>query len=41
MSIASEIQRINNNIAAAYTACSDKGAVLPQIQNSDIFDVYR
>lgn len=35
MSIASEITRINNNIASAYTACSNKGATLPATQNSD------
>ena len=35
MSIASEISRINQNIAAAYTACSDKGATMPAAQNSD------
>lgn len=34
MSIASEIERIESNIAAAYTACSSKGAALPQVQNS-------
>ena len=34
MSIASEITRINTNIAAAYTACGDKGATMPQTQNS-------
>lgn len=34
MSIASEIQRIKNNIATAYTACSDKGATMPITQNS-------
>lgn len=34
MTIASEITRINNNIAAAYTALSDKGATLPATQNS-------
>lgn len=34
MSIASEIARIRNNIAAAYSACSDQGAPLPQTQNS-------
>ena len=34
MSIASEISRINQNISAAYTACSDKGATLPAAQNS-------
>lgn len=34
MTIASEITRINNNIASAYTALSDKGATLPATQNS-------
>ena len=34
LSIASEITRINTNIAAAYTACGNKGANLPQVQNS-------
>lgn len=34
MTIASEITRINNNIAAAYSACSNKGASLPNTQNS-------
>ena len=34
MSIASEITRINNNIAAAYTAANGKGATLPVTQNS-------
>ena len=34
LSIASEITRINQNIAAAYTACSDKGATMPTAQNS-------
>lgn len=34
MSIASEITRINNNISAAYTACNNKGATMPQTQNS-------
>ena len=29
MSIASEITRINNNIAGAYTACNSKGATMP------------
>ena len=33
MSIASEIQRIKNNIANAYTACTNKGATLPVTQN--------
>lgn len=35
MSIASEIQRIKNNIAAAYSACESKGADLPQLKNSN------
>ena len=34
MSIASEITRINNNIAAAYTAIGNKGGTLPLTQNS-------
>lgn len=34
MTIASEIQRIKNNIANAYSACQTKGAELPVIQNS-------
>ena len=34
MSIASEITRITNNVAAAYTAASGKGATLPATQNS-------
>ena len=34
MSIASEITRINNNIAAAYTAIDNKGGTLPLTQNS-------
>lgn len=34
MTIASEITRINGNIAAAYTALSDKGATMPAAQNS-------
>ena len=34
MSIASEITRINGNIAAAYTALDGKGATLPATQNS-------
>lgn len=34
MSIASQIQRINNNIAAAYTVASGKGATMPATQNS-------
>ena len=35
MSIASEITRINTNIAAAYSACDDKGATMPATENSD------
>ena len=34
MSIASEITRINTNIAAAYDVCEDKGATMPLAQNS-------
>lgn len=34
MTIASEITRIKNNIASAYTILSDKGATLPAAQNS-------
>lgn len=34
MSITGEIARINQNIASAYTACSNKGAAMPQSQNS-------
>ena len=34
MTIASEIQRIKNNIASAYTACTNKGANIPSTQNS-------
>lgn len=34
MSVTSEIQRIQNNIAAAYTVASDKGATLPLTENS-------
>lgn len=34
MTIASEITRIQNNIAAAYTAASNKGATLPATENS-------
>lgn len=35
MSIASEITRINNNIASAYSQCQSKGATMPATQNSD------
>ena len=34
MTIASEITRINTNIANAYTACNGKGATMPATQNS-------
>ena len=34
MSIQSEINRIKNNLAAAYTAASEKGATMPSQQNS-------
>lgn len=34
MTIASEITRINGNIAAAYTAANNKGATIPATQNS-------
>ena len=34
MSIASEIQRIKNNIANAYSACQEKGANIPSNKNS-------
>lgn len=34
MSIASEITRINSNIASAYTSCANKGATMPSTQNS-------
>lgn len=34
MTIASEITRIKNNIASAYTALSDKGATMPATQDS-------
>lgn len=34
MTIASEITRINNNIASAYTAVNNKGGTLPETQNS-------
>lgn len=35
MSITSEITRIKNNIQQAYLACETKGAILPEIQNSE------
>lgn len=35
MTIASEIQRIQTNIANAYTACNNKGATMPATQDSD------
>lgn len=34
MSIASEITRIKNNIASAYTECNNQGATMPTNQNS-------
>ena len=34
MSIVSEINRINTNIANAYSKCNEKGATMPQTQNS-------
>ena len=34
MSIVSEIQRINTNIANSYTAVDNKNGTLPQVQNS-------
>ena len=34
MSISSQITRIKNNIASAYTACSNQGATMPTTQNS-------
>ncbi len=33
MSIQSEINRINDNVAAAYSALEDKGAILPETRN--------
>ena len=35
MSIVTEIERIKTNIANAYTACEGKGAMLPEILNSE------
>lgn len=35
MSIVSEINRINTNIANAYSKCNEKGATMPQVQNSN------
>lgn len=35
MTIASEIQRIQTNIANSYMACNDKGATMPATQDSD------
>ena len=34
MSIQSQIQRISDNIAAAFSALGEKGATLPEVQNS-------
>lgn len=38
MTIQTEITRIQTNIANAYTACDNKGATLPQTQNSANLD---
>lgn len=35
MSIQSEINRINSNIADTYTALGERGATMPSVQNSD------
>ena len=35
MSIADQITRIKNNIAASYAECSAKGATLPTTENSE------
>lgn len=35
MAVVDEINRIKNNIANAYTACENKGAVIPENANSD------
>ena len=35
ISIASQIERIKNNIAAAYSVCERKDATMPQLQNSN------
>ena len=35
MSIQSEIDRINGNVASTYTALSEMGATMPETQNSD------
>ena len=35
MTIQSEIDRINTNIENAYTVCNNKGATMPQTQNSE------
>ena len=35
MSVTTEIIRLQNCVSNAYTACSNKGATLPQFQNSD------
>lgn len=35
MSVTTEIIRLQNCVSNAYTACSNKGATLPQVQNSD------
>ena len=35
MSIVSQIERIQNNISAAYSACESQGATMPQLRNSN------
>lgn len=35
MSISTEITKLNTNLTASYTACSNKGATLPASQNFD------
>lgn len=35
MSIASEVERIQNNISDAYNVCNNKGATMPSVQNSN------
>lgn len=35
MSVQSEIDRINGNVASTYTALSEMGAIMPETQNSD------
>lgn len=35
MSISSEIQKLQTNLANSYEACNDKGATMPASQNFD------